>query len=591
MPELETVSCHNDFLAPLLEAEAELSHDAFDDRQHDDDWWEERRELYVELYRISAELEARCAHLLPAPLTRPCIDLPPSRAHEQEEVEWDASCLVGEPRHLRWSFRHWKVVASEARDAGTWPPTELMAMLKEADSWISYDYLLESSGYEFQVGDDVEIRTGAGWKRGIIVRRNYINAFGWHDYQVLVVEEDCCNSELDKMCRLLCVKDANDTCLRGHSKNSGLPMTKELCEILIDEVLKVLIQAWWIMDDGYKVFDVECGLLDEMELLEGIKMGLQTMSAGWKIMNFSGIDKIIDRLYSDNPMGFQSEECPLCCVPLPVAFGSQDAVFLECCGKRICSACRHESRRAVRQENLNRKSTRTNKSAQKDKVLLCAFCRSPTTAGDNDMLKARIEKRMELGDTYAMNVMGSRHISGRYGVAKDLQKAVDLFQQSVKLGSTVGCATLGSFYIDGSYGLSKDGKKARELLELAANSGSPHCFASSFECIGVLEMNNDNTELAMGYWRVIAAGGHDGAMKRLWKCYHSGQMSKASLEDVLRMHQASILEGSSECRDRYSSWKAVKSGDDEGLKELYELYYFGHINAKELEKAQSEADV
>lgn len=74
-------------------------------------------------------------------------------------------------------------------------------------------------------------------------------------------------------------------------------------------------------------------------------------------------------------------------------------------------------------------------------------------------------------------------------------------------------------------------------------------------------------------------------MKRLWDCYHSGQMSKEVLEDTLEMHQASILERSSECRDRYSLWKAVQSGDDKGLKEIYNQYYFGYINAKELEKA------
>lgn len=36
-------------------------------------------------------------------------------------------------------------MAKEARDAGTWPPTELMAMLKEADAQISVDYLWKSS--------------------------------------------------------------------------------------------------------------------------------------------------------------------------------------------------------------------------------------------------------------------------------------------------------------------------------------------------------------------------------------------------------------------------------------------------------------
>ena len=191
-----------DFVAPLREVEAELSYDAFDDRQHDDDWWEERRPLYVELYRISADLEAQGVHLR-GPFTRSYIQLPPARAHEQEEVEHEGRCLVAQPPHLRWSERHWKVVVSDAFDAGVWPPRELMAMLKAADAQISSDYSMESLNDELQVGDDVEICTGAGWKRGIIVRTNYINAIDWHAYQVLVVEEDCCNSELDKMCRLL----------------------------------------------------------------------------------------------------------------------------------------------------------------------------------------------------------------------------------------------------------------------------------------------------------------------------------------------------------------------------------------------------
>ena len=114
----------------------------------------------------------------------------------------------------------------------------------------------------------------------VVEDKGFVMTSLYSSRRVLVVEEDCCNSELDKMCRLLCVKDASDTCLRGHSKNSGLPMTKELCEILIDEVLKVLIQAWWIMDDGYKVFDVECGLLDETLLVWGGEFGRTTYSQG-----------------------------------------------------------------------------------------------------------------------------------------------------------------------------------------------------------------------------------------------------------------------------------------------------------------------
>ena len=261
-----------DFIAPLLEAEAELSHDIFDDRQHDDDWWEARRPDYVELYRISAELEAQGIRL-PGPFTRSYIQLPPARAYEQEQVENEGRCLVAQPPHLRWSQRHWRVMAKEARDAGAWPPKELMRMLKAADREISFDYhRLTSSRLEFQVGDEVEIMTEAGWKEGVIVRRNYI-AVSWYDYQVLIIEEDCCNSELDKFCRLLCVKNADDTCIRGNNKNSVRQMTKELCETLINEVLKVPIQAWWLMKYGYQEDDVDSGMLDEFEHFRRDKLG------------------------------------------------------------------------------------------------------------------------------------------------------------------------------------------------------------------------------------------------------------------------------------------------------------------------------
>lgn len=193
---------------------------------------------------------------------------------------------------------------------------------------------------------------------------------------------------------------------------------------------------------------------------------------------------------------------------MPLDYESEPGIFLECCGKSICSACHHELKRAVRQEILIRNSARPNKIVQNEKVLLCAFCRSPGADGNRDTLKARIEKRMELGDTFAFVVMGRQYQTGSYGISKDPRNAVDLFLHAVKVGSSIACNALGSCYAYGHFGLTKDEKRARELFELTANNASPRIFASGFENIGILEMQNGNTDLALRYWRVIAAAGH-----------------------------------------------------------------------------------
>jgi hypothetical protein len=70
----------------MIEAlEAELASDLTDDRCNDDDWWTERRSLYVQLYTLV------CRHGTPTFITAP-----PARSDEQTELGQDAARLQAE---------------------------------------------------------------------------------------------------------------------------------------------------------------------------------------------------------------------------------------------------------------------------------------------------------------------------------------------------------------------------------------------------------------------------------------------------------------------------------------------------------------
>lgn len=254
-------------------------------------------------------------------------------------------------------------------------------------------------------------------------------------------------------------------------------------------------------------------------------------------------------LWKPSPL---QEDCPVCMVPLPIA--NDESAYYPCCGMIICDACVLESSRAARIINSER--------AKKELPPLkerCAFCRTPDCGG-NDYVK-QLFLRMEKGDCNAYFMLGGSYREGKYGLPKDESKALELFLRAAELGSTQAMALLGSIYDKGTMGVKQDKGKSREYYEHAAKRGDP----AARTALGLLEIENNNIDLAIRHWKIAAETGHLSAMKILWKSFYQGELSKDDLEDILRAHKKAIDERNSDDRERYSSLMKANEENDEML--------------------------
>ena len=101
----------------------------------------------------------------------------------------------------------------------------------------------------------------------------------------------------------------------------------------------------------------------------------------------------------------------------------------------------------------------------------------------------------------------------------------------------------------------------------------------------MVDFKSNNEDLAIRHWVIAAEGGHQVAMKNLWKLFYQGELSKDNLEGILRAHKNANDERNSEDRERCSSFEKAKENNDKMLIGLYHQYYLGNFTAKELKKA------
>ena len=85
------------------------------------------------------------------------------------------------------------------------------------------------------------------------------------------------------------------------------------------------------------------------------------------------------------------------------------------------------------------------------------------------------------------------------------------------------------------------------------------------------------------HWKLAAEAGDEDAVKCLWMYFSKGKLSKADLENTLRVHKDAIDEMNSEDRERLIAKDQADDGD-EVLAGIYHSYYDGEIKAKELTK-------
>ena len=138
---------------------------------------------------------------------------------------------------------------------------------------------------------------------------------------------------------------------------------------------------------------------------------------------------------------------------------------------------------------------------------------------------------------------------------------------------------LGICFFSGELGVIPNEEKGVAYFKDAAKKGD----VFSRYNLGVIEEErNEEHYLAIKHYKLAAAAGHEPSTKRLWKYFSLEKLDKAELEETLRAHKEACDEMNSEERERYTASEEALEGNDDTLKNIYELYYSGLMTAKEL---------
>ncbi|EJK47697.1 hypothetical protein THAOC_33565, partial [Thalassiosira oceanica] len=172
----------------------------------------------------------------------------------------------------------------------------------------------------------------------------------------------------------------------------------------------------------------------------------------------------------------------------------------------------------------------------------CPFCRTHTSDEENAL--ARIRKRVAAGDPQAIFFLGSQYHYGKYGLEKDVTRALELYERAAELGAKDAHYNLGFLYDEGT-DVEKDLAKAIRHYE-AAMCGH----VSARYNLGGMEYNAGNYDLALQHWMISAKLGHVHSLNYIKSLFISGLASKADYAAALRGHQNAIKEMSSPDRDQ-----------------------------------------
>mmetsp|Transcript_30698 Transcript_30698/g.74122 ORF Transcript_30698/g.74122 Transcript_30698/m.74122 type:complete len:428 (-) Transcript_30698:194-1477(-) len=228
-----------------------------------------------------------------------------------------------------------------------------------------------------------------------------------------------------------------------------------------------------------------------------------------------------EKLFKDPP---PQEDCPICFLPMPL--NEAQTHYQACCGKILCGGCM----RAV--------------PYGRNGVTQCPFCRKDAPLTEKEQHR-RLMIRMNANDPEAFTIIGFRYQDGLYGLAKDSNKAFEMWSKAAELGSNSGCIKVGDSYHQG-LGVQEDRKKAIHYYQVAAMRGS----AVTRDDLGNMDFQDGNVERAMKHWMIAARAGHDGSLDRIKQGYLDGHVTKDDFANALRAHQNSVSEMKSDHRDR-----------------------------------------
>lgn len=157
------------------------------------------------------------------------------------------------------------------------------------------------------------------------------------------------------------------------------------------------------------------------------------------------------------------KDCPICLLPLPSLISG--SIYMNCCGKTICSGCIH----APVYDDKGNVMTKCPFCISVPSETKCPFCRTPAPSSNEETLE-RYKKRAEIGDAEAIRSLACFYRDGTLGLPQDNDKVFELFVRAGELGCAGACNNVGYAYENGT-GVERDAKKARHYFKLAAMRG------------------------------------------------------------------------------------------------------------------------
>lgn len=174
----------------------------------------------------------------------------------------------------------------------------------------------------------------------------------------------------------------------------------------------------------------------------------------------------------------------------------------------------------------------------------CAFCRTPRPDTQKEHVE-RINKRMEKEDPIAIHNRGIDYRDGTNGFPQDYKKAFELWHRAGKLGYSLAYNNIGYGYYNGE-GVEVDKKKSKHYLELAAMNGDADARCN----LAITAAKEGNWERALKHFKIAVRSGHDDSLEKIQQLYSVGAATKEEYTKALQSYQEYLGEIKSPQRDK-----------------------------------------
>ncbi|EJK49121.1 hypothetical protein THAOC_32033 [Thalassiosira oceanica] len=247
--------------------------------------------------------------------------------------------------------------------------------------------------------------------------------------------------------------------------------------------------------------------------------------------------------------------------------GSETVKLKNCTACRLVKYCGVDCQRAHRKKH--KVACKQRVAELKDEQLysqglerpegdFCPICTLPiplptdlqtSPPGNNSDMLAMIQARVGKNDPVAICFLGKKYFFGDYGLKKDMERAVKLWEQAAELGSVDALFSLGNSYDFGN-GVKQDKAKAVAFYAKAAMQGH----VDSRHNLGCFEGKKGNHDRAVRHWLISAKMGEEQSLDELIKKFFRGFATKEQYAEALKGYQDAVEEMKSHDRDEAKAY-------------------------------------